>query len=220
VQETGRGAVPPAGVSADVANQTQPDAAAPGFVTAWPAGLVRPLASSLNATTVGDVVPNLVVLPVGQDGKVSLYTSAGGHLVLDVFGWFGDETWPESDSGLFVPVPPTRVLDTREDLGAATGRMGAGDILPLRVLGLGGIPADGVGAVVANLTVANAAAPGFLTAWPPTTARPNVSNVNATAAGQDVANLAVVGLSPAGVVSFYSQSGGDLVADVAGWFTS
>ena len=74
--------------------------------------------------------------------------------------------------------------------------------------------------MVTNLTVAEATAPGFLTAWIPPAPRPNVSNVNATAPGQDVANLAVVGLSSDGVMSFFSQSGGHLVADVAGWFTA
>jgi hypothetical protein len=219
VQVSGRGGVPATGVSAVVANLTLTEAAGPGFVTAWPSGTTRPLASSLNATAAGDVVPNLVVVPMGADGRVSLYTSAGGHLVLDVFGWFTDEQASASDQGLFVPVAPTRVLDTRAGVGAVTGRIPAGEVLPLRVLGLASIPTEGVAAVMANLTVADATAPGFLTAWPPTELRPNVSNVNATAAGQNVANLAVVGLSPAGVVSFFSQSGSELVADVAGWFT-
>jgi len=220
VQVAGRGGVPPVGAAGVVANLTLTEATAPGFVTAWPSGQVRPLASTLNAAEAGDVVPNLVMLPLGADGRIRLYTQSGGHLLLDVVGWFTDESAPESAGGLFTPLPPERVLDTRTGTGTATGILRAGDVLALRIPGRAGVPERDVAAVVANLTVAESTAAGFLTAWPSGAPRPNASNVNATGPGQDVANLAVVGLSELGVASFYSQSGGHLVADVAGWFAS
>ena len=57
-----------------------------GFLTIFPAGAARPLASDLNYTS-GETRPNLVVAKVGASGKISLYTSAGGHVVFDVAGW-------------------------------------------------------------------------------------------------------------------------------------
>ena len=40
-------------------------------------------------------------------------TQAGGHLLADVFGWFGPS--PATADGRYVPLgAPTRVLDTRD----------------------------------------------------------------------------------------------------------
>lgn len=84
------GAVPsfvPADAAAVVLNVTGVSATKDGFVTAWPCGTTRPLASNLNLTT-GAIVPNLVISKVGAGGKVCLYTSGGTHLLADVSGYF------------------------------------------------------------------------------------------------------------------------------------
>ena len=44
------------------------------------------------------------------------------------------------------------------------------------------------------------------------------SNLNVTAAGQNIANLVTVGLSATGSISLFSSGGGHLVADVAGYY--
>ena len=58
-----------------------------GFVTAYPCGEARPLASSLNIDT-GTTVPNLVSVRVGAEGKVCLYSSRRTDLIADVVGWY------------------------------------------------------------------------------------------------------------------------------------
>ena len=84
----GVGGVPPTGVGAVVLNVTATDIAAPGgFLTVYPNGSARPLASNLNLTP-GDTVPNLVIVKVGTDGKVKLFNSNGAtHLVADIVGF-------------------------------------------------------------------------------------------------------------------------------------
>ncbi|GAA1072777.1 hypothetical protein GCM10009665_79210 [Kitasatospora nipponensis] len=64
---------------------TEPTAA--GFLTVYPAGSPRPVASNLNWTA-GQTVPNQVVVPV-RDDKVLFYNGSGGtvHLVVDLFGY-------------------------------------------------------------------------------------------------------------------------------------
>src|SRR5690606_38214727 len=52
---------------------TAADATAPGYVTVWPTGLVRPVASNLNVTFAGQNIPNAVIVPLGAGGQVSLY---------------------------------------------------------------------------------------------------------------------------------------------------
>ena len=53
----------------------------------WPAGVARPDASNLNFTS-GSVIPNLVVVKIGDDGKVALYNNSGQvQVVVDVVGY-------------------------------------------------------------------------------------------------------------------------------------
>lgn len=121
-----RDGFPATGVSAVVLNVTAAEALGVGYVTVWPAGVARPTASSLNVTFAGQNIANLVIVPLGVGGSVSLYTQGGTHLVADVAGWFGDSTQPANFSGLFEPLTPARVLDTRRyhHHDTCTGRHG------------------------------------------------------------------------------------------------
>ena len=212
LQVTGRGGVPESGVSSVVLNVTVTEATATSFLTAWPAGMARPLASNLNFVA-GQTVPNLVTVKVGEGGKVSLYNHAGtAHVIADVTGWYG------ADGSRYTPVTPSRILDTRAAVGAPAGPVAAASVLPLQVTGRGGVPATGVSAVVLNVTVTEPSATSFLTAWPAGVARPLTSNLNHVA-GQTVPNLVIVKVGEAGRVNLYNHAGtAHLIADVAGWF--
>ncbi|MFD9125961.1 N-acetylmuramoyl-L-alanine amidase [Kitasatospora sp. NPDC059571] len=83
----GRAGLPLNGVTAVVLNVTAVQPTSSGFVTVYPAGTTRPVVSNLNFTA-GQVIPNLVVVPV-KDGKVSLYNRAGDiDLVADITGYY------------------------------------------------------------------------------------------------------------------------------------
>ena len=79
--------VPASGVSAVVLNVTVTQPTAAGHITVYPDGTSRPLAANLNFVA-GQTVPNLVVAPVGADGKVDLYNGSAGtvQLIADVSG--------------------------------------------------------------------------------------------------------------------------------------
>ena len=88
VRATG-GAGVPTWATAVAINVTATGATAPTFLTVWPTGIARPLASNLNLAA-GETVPNLVVVPVGTLGNVSIYNNTGStHVVVDVVGWYG-----------------------------------------------------------------------------------------------------------------------------------
>lgn len=109
----GRGGVPSVGVGSVALNVTVTNPTASGFLTVWPAGSPRPNASNLNFSP-GQTVPNMVTVPVGQDGKVSIYASAGtSDVIVDVLGWF-----PTGTS--FAGLTPARLMDTRPASGAST----------------------------------------------------------------------------------------------------
>src|SRR5262249_26211770 len=102
----------------------------------------------------------------------------------------------------FVPLTPTRILDTRAGLGGQT--LGDNSSIDVQVAGVGGVPASGAVAVALNLTATDSTQPGFVTAWPTGGGRPVVSNLNVEQAGQTIPNFAVVRLGVNGSVSFYA----------------
>jgi len=68
-------------------NVTATGGTAPSFVTVWPAGTTRPLASSLNVNPGLDLA-NLVSVKLGTDASVALYNDSGSvHLVADLVGY-------------------------------------------------------------------------------------------------------------------------------------
>ena len=86
VQIAGVGSVPAIGVAAVVLNVTATEATQAGYVSVYPSGTRRPLVSSLNLEAIGQTVANLVTVKVGTNGKVTLFTSGGTHLVADLAG--------------------------------------------------------------------------------------------------------------------------------------
>jgi PKD repeat protein len=181
-----------------------------GFITVWPCGVARPLASNLNYVA-GDVVPNGVLAPIGSNGKVCIYSLVDTDLVVDVAGWF------EGDA--FVGATPLRLRDTRE-----TSRVTSAQELVLQVADIDASTADGsatrvpadVGAVALNVTVVSPDSAGFVTVYPCGT-RPLASNVNYTA-GQIVPNGVIAPVSANGEVCIYSLAPTDIIVDLAGWF--
>ncbi len=119
----------------------------------------------------------------------------------------------------FRPVVPVRVLDTRTGIGVPVGAVAAGAALSVPVLGVGGVPASGVSAVVVNVTVTAPTAAGYVTAYPDGAARPTASNLNFSPA-QTVPNLVIVAVGADGKISLFNGSAGTvhLVGDIAGYY--
>jgi hypothetical protein len=212
VQIAGRAGVP-ADATAAVVGVTAVGAARPAFVTVWPAGSDRPLASTLNVSG-SDPVANMALVPLGPGGRVSLFAQNSVDLIVDVQGYVTGAAATSSAAGLFVPLPPARVADSRDNLGLA--RMGAFFDQELALAGFGGVPTDGVSAVAANFTVTETRAPGFLSVYPSRTQRPLVSTLNFTA-GSTVAafGLPKVGTNGLGMVTMKQA---DVIVDVSGYF--
>ena len=206
----GRGGVPATGAAAVALTLTATEASTAGYVTAWPGGRERPLASNLNLPGAGATVANTVIVPVGADGTVALYAQKATHLVADVVGWFTGDDAAASTDGLYVPIAPRRTFDTRVTGARLSARFRRDLTFDV------GTEAAGV---IANLTITDTAAPLYLTAYPAATPRPLASNVNADGAGATRANLAVLPLTAGNRASVYPSDDTDLVVDAAGWFT-
>ena len=215
VQVTGNGGVP-AGATAVVANVTVTGATAQSFLTAYPDGTTRPLASNLNFGA-GQTVPNLVTVPLSSGGAIDLYNALGTvNALVDVDGYYG----PGSGQG-FTSLTPSRICDTRaSNTTECHGQtLSAGGNLKVQVTGEGGVPV-GATAVVANVTVTGPTAASFLTAYADGSTRPLASNLNFTA-GESVPNRVIVPLSGTGALDLYNALGSvNAIVDVDGYFNS
>ncbi len=215
-----QGGVPASGVSAVVLNATATDTTAFSFLTVYPTGASLPLASNLNWAP-GQTIPNLVTVGIGTGGKVTAYNGVGSvDVVFDVEGYYSDPASSPGPDGLFNPLTPARLLDTRSGNGAPIAKLGPGQSLNLQVTGRGGVPSTGAEAVVLNVTVTNPSLASYLTIFPTGVTMPVASNLNFKA-GQTIPNRVMVGLSTgSGQVTIFNGVGStDVVADVNGWFT-
>ncbi len=215
----GAGGVPNSGVAAVIMNVTATNPTANGYVTVYASGACRPFASNLNYGP-GQTIPNLVEVPLGAGGKVSLFNGSVGStdLVADVEGWVATSAATSGGAGRLHPVAPTRIVDTRQGQGFAT--LGPRQTATLSLDGIPGLQGAGIEAVVANLTVTNPKAAGYITAFPAGGAPPLASNVN-FGPNQTIPNRAQVQVSANHQISFYNGSTGstDLVVDLNGWYS-
>jgi hypothetical protein len=219
VQVTGAGNVPATGVAAVVLNVTATNPTRSSFFTVWPRGNTRPTASNVNFVA-GQTVPNRVQVPVGTNGQVSIFNPAGSvDAVVDVSGYFTDNSNAGATGSQFTPVTPVRISDTRPNSGFpnAGETLGARDTRVVQVAGASRVPASGLTAAVMNVTATNTTASSFLTVWP-FGVLPASSDLN-WVSGRTVANLTAVQLNPFGQVQEFNAAGSmDAVVDVSGWY--
>ncbi|TDE34050.1 fibronectin type III domain-containing protein [Actinomadura sp. 6K520] len=113
-----------------------------GELTLYPSGTARPALSNL-AFSAGDPAHNFVIVPLGDDGKVSIGTTGGAVSVrINVAGYYVKPSATRVGA-VARPLQPARIAEV--GIGAS------GDHI-LTPLGKGGVPATGVWAVGVNVT--------------------------------------------------------------------
>jgi hypothetical protein len=145
---------------------------------------------------------NQVVAALDGTGQVCIFTSVTTFMIADLGGWYG------GGGSAYRPVSPTRVFDSRS---------GAGRIRNAAVSLAGIVPGDAT-AVTLNVTAADPAGSGYVTAYPCGTAPPNASNLN-YGPGQTVPNLVTVKLGAGQQVCLLSFAPSYLIVDLAGSYT-
>jgi hypothetical protein len=188
------------------------------FVTVWPCDKSRPTVSTLNPH-VGEIRPNMVIVPVPADGRICFYSESESDLFGDLMGYVVDK----AEGARFRALKPTRLTDTRErtqsllnaGLGGFPLRAGTAVQIPIR--GTRGVPNDAV-AVSVNITTVRAEGRGYVTAYPCTPTVPFASTVNLQP-GRAVPNAAQVGLSAGGSMCVYTTHDVHLVIDINGFWS-
>lgn len=175
----------------------------PGFVAAWPGGMTWPGTSVLNHRGMRRRATTIV--PTGGSSSIQLMSSTDATVTIEVIGAIVEATGPD---GLFVPSVPTRVLDTRFDLGlpwASTGQMPASGSVIRHLSGVTG------GTVVSVLTTVGGSV-GAVTS----TSSSIVHRRDGSAAHADVAYTPV---GSNGSIGYVLEGATHLVTDVMGYFT-
>lgn len=193
----------PADATAAVLNLTATGSTTGGFLTAYPSGTAKPTTSNVNFLA-HDTIANQVVVPIGADGKVTIYNHSGNtHAVVDLFGYYSP-----GGTDLYHPVGPSRLLDTR--LGAGT-KLGPGVSTGI------GIP-SGADAAVMNVTSTESDTPGFFTLYPNGIPVPSTSNLNFSAR-ETIPNQVTVPVGKNGQVDLFNFAGHThAIADLYGYF--
>ncbi len=140
------------------------------------------------------------------------------------------ETGPGA-GGEYHPLTPTRIFDSRPPgindvapLGKKPATL-AGSDFDVQVTGLGGVPADPsrVLAVVANVTVIEPEASGWMAVRPSGTPMPDPpSSLVNFSAGRNVPNTAIVGVGADGKITVRLRASGraHVAVDVSGWIST
>ena len=164
-------------------------------------------------------IPNMVMVKVGDGGKVTLYNNVGNvHILADIVGYYRVNTGSRLNS-----TDPSRVLSTRDGIGSTRTPVGPGESREVTIVG-GVVPA-GASAVVLNVTATEATTGGYPTVYPADLATvPGTSNLNFKP-NQNIANLAIVQLPTsgpsAGKIKVFNANGStNLIADVLGYFSA
>ncbi len=199
----------PAGSVGVVASVAVISGAAAGFVTAFPCGAAVPPTSNVNFAA-NAVVTNTITSTLGA-GRLCLRSNVDAHVIVDVTGYLVPA------GGLtYTALTPQRLLDTREATSLYSGRVGARQVLELPVQSMPGMPPN-VGAVVANITAVDEAAPGFVTAFPCGASVPGTSSLNFPT-GRAVGAVSVSALG-AGRLCVFAFARTHLIVDVLGVWT-
>lgn len=185
-----------------------------GYLTIYPTGTDRPLASLLNSLD-GRIKANTAIVPAGTNGEVSVFVTNRTDVILDVNGYFEDVTAP---NGLaFFPINPCRVTDSRLSNGNAGGpSLTDGGSRAISIAGACGIPA-GAQAVALNVTALPKTTLGYLTVWPTGQQRPLASTLNAVT-GTITANSMLAPLGTNGSIDLFANNATDFLLDVSGYF--
>ena len=179
-----------------------------GYLTAWPAGSLQPVVSTLNNPT-ATIVANAAIVPSGAGGAIAVYPDQNTQLIVDINGYFA----AQGPGGLSLyPAAPCRVLDTRSNGGAFSGQRNP----PVNVAASPcNLPSTAQGYVF-NATAIPVGSLGYLTLWTDGDPQPTASTLNAVD-GAVTSNMAIVG-NQDGKTDAYAYGLTQLLMDISSYF--
>jgi hypothetical protein len=215
---TGHGGVPLT-ATAVTGNLTVTGQTRGGYLFIGPNLMDNPTSSTLNFP-LGDDRANAVTVALGSGTLSATYVApiAGqtAYVIFDVTGYFTQDV----SGAFYVPMTPTRILDTRSGTGGLSGPFGSHAAPTFGVTGHAGVP-TGATAVTGNLTVTGQTGSGFLFIGPIAMNNPTSSTLNFPL-GDDRANAVTAALGSGTLsVTYVAPTSGPTthwIFDVSGYF--
>lgn len=195
----------PAGSAAVAVNLTAIKANTNGFLRAYPCGTPTAVAN-LNFRTGGAWAASAIV-QVSSNDTICVKANVSTDIAVDITG-----TFSAGDGLRFVPVAPTRVIDTRNGTGGWGPIHGSGQTFDMRVA------PSAASAVTGTLTLVKPLDNSFVSAEP-CTGSAATSSANA-AQGATIANSVTVGVTEAGRLCLTASAAGHTLFDTTGWWVS
>ena len=193
----------PAGSSAVAVNLTATRAEQRGFLSAYPCGEAGG-AANLNFRP-GSGWSASAIVNVSAEDTICVASNVSTDVIVDITGTFA------AGPGLrYVPVTPTRMLDTRDGTGGWAPIQGANQTIGARVA------PETAEAVTGTITIVRPLDRGYVTADACAGTTPT-SSANA-AAGAAVANSITLGISDTGRLCFRTSTTGQTLFDTTGWW--
>jgi hypothetical protein len=182
------------------------------YLTIWPTGEQQPNVSLMNSD--GRVKANAAVVPAGSNGEVNVYVTNTTNVLIDIDAYF--DTASDTTALAFFPLPPCRIVDTRNNQDGGT--LQAGQERDFTIPPNCNVPTTAA-AYSFNVTVLPTEGElDYLTVWPKGETQPVVSTLN-DGTGTIVANAAIVPAGADNATAFYPHDHNtDLLLDVDGYF--
>ncbi len=206
----GKGGVPASGASSVVMTLTATEASTSSYIEVYPTGNQPSRRTSNTDIVPGQTVAALVTVPIGDNGSVQLHINQGNvHLIADVLGYYS------TSGGRFVPLAPSRLLDTRVG-GTPVNSSSDRQVI---VAGQNGVPDDAAGVVVNTTGVA--ASQSLNLEMYPTGRKPSQrTSILDLQDEMGVADLVIMPIGDGGGVNLSANVGhSDVVMDVMGYIT-
>jgi hypothetical protein len=189
------------------------------FLTVYPTGENRGVVTTMNSLD-GRLKANAAIVPAGTNQAVSVYASDTTNVILDISGYFAS---PSASTLAYYPLPPCRVVDTRNPPGPLGGPYLQGGVerdFPVLLATSCNIPSS-TQAYSMNFTVlpVMGGPVPYLAVWPTGQSRPLVALLN-DLTGTVVSNAAIVPAGTGGAISVYASGSTDLVIDINGFFAA
>jgi RHS repeat-associated protein len=223
VQVTGQAGVPTTGVSAVALNVVSIDNTSTGLVFAYPTGTTPTNGMAVHdGTAPGN---GMDFVPVSSSGRITLfnYSSTSTDVIASIEGWYGNGA---SNADIYTPADPTRILNTATGTGTCTPSpcvaLSTNSSIAVAVAGQGAVPATGVKAVMADITVtAPTGVSGLLSTQSNTD--PTATGIDMVIpAGQTTALDTIIPLGTDGAVKLsagWNSGAVNVTVDIQGWYT-
>jgi hypothetical protein len=221
VQVAGQAGVPTTGVSSVQVSVSVLSPVSTGLVKVAANGTALVPIAALTYTGGGGSISASSITALPADGKIRVLAQTSVTLLVHVQGYYTAGNGSPAPGG-YVPVNPTRMVDTRIGTGLPQAKLATGSTTAVSVGGLHSVPADASAVFLMLTAISTSATAGHLSPYPTGTTRPPNVSLNYLANTATILGAAV-DLGTGGQFNLWIGPAGtaiEVVVDVIGYYTA